>query len=120
MVDFLSDAWITALGSAASSIDISSDVSLKVRQTIHDTTDDTEVCWHVSLEAGKVEVSRGPGPEPDVGLVTDRATADGIHRGEISAQRAFLDGRIQILGDITALIRHQEVLAAVAPMMGLT
>ena len=65
--------------------------------------------WQVQIAEGSVVIVRPGSQDADVRIVTDRETAAGINE-EISAQRAFLDGRLQIGGDVQALLTHREAL----------
>ncbi len=49
----------------------------------------------------------------DVSMMLDWDVAIGVAQGRIGAQRAFLDGDIQLGGDVTRLLGHQEALATV-------
>jgi hypothetical protein len=75
------------------------------------------VRWHVRLDQGEVALSAGgagtDGPEADVRFTTDYATAAAIATGRLSAQRAFLDGRLRVGGDVGMLGRNQRAFAAV-------
>ena len=117
MPDFLSDEWFDSLAVAATRAEVSAETSLVVQQIIGS---DPVISWWICIEDGVVIVDRGEAREADVRLTTDRDTAIGIHRGEVSAQRAFLDGRLRIGGDIAALMTHREALETVAPLLGLT
>ncbi len=59
----------------------------------------------VSVEAGRAE-------EPDVSFTQDRATAAAIARGELSAQAAFMAGRLRIGGDLREVMDRARELAA--------
>lgn len=67
--------------------------------------------WHVVIADGTVRIDRDPNTEADVRIVTDRATATGIQAGSVSAQRAFLDGRLRIGGDVQSLMAHRDQIA---------
>jgi putative sterol carrier protein len=51
---------------------------------------------------------------PDLTFTQDRATAGAIARGELSAQAAFLDGRLRVGGDLSAARSRARALAAIA------
>ena len=79
------------------------------------------VRWHVRVDQGEVALSAGPaapdgtaeGDGADVRFTTDYATAAAIAAGRLSAQRAFLDGRLRVGGDVGMLGRNQRAFAAV-------
>ncbi len=117
MTEFLSDGWFDSLEAMATQAEIDAGIHLVVQQTVEG---ESPISWQIRLERGTVVVARGVAADADVRLTSDRATALGIHRGEISAQRAFLDGKLRIGGDIAALMADRHALEAVAPMLGLT
>ncbi len=53
-----------------------------------------------------------------VSLTMSYDIASAIARGEIGAQRAFLDGEVRLGGDTTALLGHQARLAEIEDRLG--
>jgi putative sterol carrier protein len=60
-----------------------------------------------------VRVERGRASHPDLVFTQDRATAEAIHRGELSAQAAFMQGRLRLGGDLRAVVDRAGELTAV-------
>ena len=56
--------------------------------------------------------SPGP-PKPDLRFTTAYGTAAQIASGALAAQRAFVEGRLRVGGDLSLLIAHQRAIAAV-------
>ena len=106
MTAFPSDDWFTELATAAAAAEPPADLELTIEQQIVDGER-----WAIRIGGGRIEVARGPVEDADVRVVTDAATAAGIRAGELSAQRAFLDGTLRIGGDVAALIEHRAHLA---------
>jgi SCP-2 sterol transfer family len=75
------------------------------------------VRWHITIEGRRVELAGGPAPQPDLRFTANYATAAAIARGELSAQRAFAEGRLRVGGDLSLLVRHQQALATVNDAM---
>ena len=73
--------------------------------------------WHFRFADGAVRVHAGSDVDADVWLTSDEATAEAIQSGQLSAQRAFLDGVLQIGGDMTLLLTHRRALAAIGELM---
>ncbi len=109
MTTFLSDEWFDEMAAAAAAARPPADLELRLEQEIIDG-----VSWTVRIGAGIAEFCRGGCDDADVRVVTDARTAEGIRSGAVSAQRAFLDGRLRIGGDVAALIEHRDVLADLA------
>jgi len=86
-------------------------VRLTVEQVVEDPAG--AVRWHVVVDDGRAHLVPGPAADPDVRFTTDRATAAGIASGRLSAQRAFVEGRLRVGGDLTKLMAHQRAVAAV-------
>ena len=108
MADFLTDEWFDAMIERAAGAIASPAITMTLQQTV--TTDST-VVWHTIIAGGTVQTVRGEAATADVRLVTNLATAKGINDGTVSAQRAFLDGELQIGGDLNALMAAREALA---------
>lgn len=69
------------------------------------------VCWHISIEDGRVELAEGGADRFDLRLSAAYDTAARIARGELGAQRAFVEGRLRVGGDLSLLIHHQKALS---------
>ena len=61
---------------------------------------------------GPARLDRGPADPEDVRLRTDQATAVALAQGTVSAQRAFVEGRLVISGDVDRLVEAQALFAA--------
>ena len=102
MSDFLTDAWFADIADRAASASVPEGVALTVEQVVEG---DPVIRWQLRLGPDGVELDRDPSTE--------------IRAGNVSAQRAFLGGQLQIGGDIQALMANREALAALAPALGL-
>lgn len=113
---YLSPEWLDAARDAVAADDALAaalaGVTLTVEQAVDGTPDGT-VRWNVSVHDGKVMLTPGPAARPDVRFTTTWDTAVAIARGELAAQRAFVEGRLRVGGDLTVLITHQRAVAAV-------
>jgi hypothetical protein len=87
-------------------------VRLTVEHVVIDAPAGT-VCWHVTIDDGHVALTEGRAVDPDLRFTTDYATASRIAAGTVGAQRAFVEGRLRVGGDLAALIRHQKALATI-------
>lgn len=117
MSEFLSEAWFESIARAAEAASAPADVSLTIEQVVEG---DPTVRWQVQIADERVELDLHASAEPDLRITTDRITATEIQAGRVSAQRAFLDGRLQIGGDIQLLMDSRQALADLAPALGLT
>jgi hypothetical protein len=104
MPDRFSDEWIAALDAAARRLP-GVDGSFTIQQVVGD------VAWHVVLGPEGVRVRPGEDDDPDVTFSQDRATADAIADGELSASEALTSGRLSVRGATAQLTEHREVLA---------
>jgi len=112
---FASPEWIEHLAHAASKTTTDPALRLTVEQRI---IGDSPVTWHVTFADGAVRVAAGTADDAAVTLTSSFETANAIHAGRLSAQRAFLDGALQIGGDLDTLISHRRALAEVADLLG--
>lgn len=116
MSEFLSEAWFERVADAAAATSAPADLDFTIEQVVEG---DPTVRWQVRIVDERVDIDLHASAEPDVRIITDRVTATEIQAGETSAQRAFLDGRLQIGGDIQALMANRQALADLAPALGL-
>jgi predicted lipid carrier protein YhbT len=93
---FLSDQWIEALRDAAARARPAPDARVAIRQVVGD------VSWTVRVADGAVSVDRGG--EADLTLSSDAVTAAALARGELAAADALASGRLQVSGDLGALL----------------
>jgi hypothetical protein len=109
--DFLSPEWIAALDEAVSNDDslraATADVHLTVQQTVTGAPRG-DVSWHVVVDDGTVHILPGPADHPDVTFTQDDATARAIGTSELSAQAAFMLGKLRIGGAVAKLIEHRK------------
>jgi hypothetical protein len=115
-VRYLSPAWIDAAGAAVAGDGrlgaALAGVTLTIEQVVTGGPDG-DVTWSLAVDDGKVALTPGPAARSDLRLTTDYATAAAVAAGELSAQRAFVEGRLRVGGDLSLLITHQRALAAV-------
>jgi len=115
-VRYLSPVWIEAAGAAVAADDTLgaalAGVTLTVEQVVTGGPDG-DIVWSLAVEDGKVALTPGPAPRYDLRLTTDYATAAAIAAGGHGAQRAFVEGRLRVGGDLSLLVAHQRALAAV-------
>jgi putative sterol carrier protein len=110
--EFLSEAWIDALDTAARTAalpDEAADTSFTVEQVVRDAPDG-EVRYHLRLENGRARVQRGAADAPDLRLYSDYDTAIRLQQGEINAQDALTAGRLKVQGRLEALQHASDAL----------
>ena len=62
------------------------------------------MAYHVDVHGDEVRITPGVAAEPTVTSIQDWGTATAIGRGELSAQGAFMAGRIRVRGDLPRLV----------------
>jgi putative sterol carrier protein len=107
VVQFLSAEWVHALDDAATRSGIDG-IGLDGLVVAYDVDG---FGYHVTFGPDGVRVREGATPDATVTIHSDRATATAVARGELSAQRAFMTGRLRLGGDATALVRAQAAVA---------
>lgn len=115
MAEFLSDAWLAELATAARQVTVAPEVRAVIQQVVL-TGRGREVAFAVRIADGEVTVEPGRAADPDVSFTQDRATAEAIARGELSAQVAFLAGRVRLGGDPQRLVGAVRELSAVSDL----
>lgn len=102
MAGFLTDDWVRELHDAAARIKPPTDVSVTIQQIVTHGDEAGEVAFAIRIADGTVTVTAGRDPDADVTFTQDRTTATAIARGELSAQAAFIAGRLRVGGDLRA------------------
>ncbi len=113
MAGFLTDQWLDELDAAARGAELPHELRLVVQQVIPDGPDGVEVAYVVEVGGGTLSVRCGRSDHADVTFIQDLATARAIHRGELSAQAAFMEGRLRLGGNLRAVIERAGELAAI-------
>jgi putative sterol carrier protein len=116
---FLSDPWIDAMARAAEAAtgpDV--DPPLVLQQVVTGRSGG-EAAWSITLGAGTIAVAHGRADHPTVTFTQDLETAAAVNRGELSAQAAFMTGRLRVGGDVQVLLDRQPALAEVDDIFAL-
>ena len=118
MARYLSEEWFTvaavALGPAPDAGAAPDGEVLVVEQRVLDGPGaDGPIVWHVVVSGDRRSIHPGPHPSPTVAFSQDYATAAAVASGEVSAQEAFMTGRITMSGDAGALLAAAPALAVV-------
>jgi putative sterol carrier protein len=108
---FLSPEWLADLDRAAAESPgltaATADVALVVQQNVIDGPEGDQ-SWHVTVDHGKVRVEPGPAAQPDVTFTQDHATAVAVGTGQLSAQAAFMLGKLRVGGTVGLLVQHRD------------
>lgn len=109
MAKFLSDAWVASLSAAASGERVPPDLRLVIQQVVLGDQSD-ERAFAIRIADGVVSVEPGRADDADLSFTQDLATATAIAQGELSAQAAFLAGRLRVGGDLReVMVRAREL-----------
>jgi len=68
-----------------------------------------DVTYHVRVNGDGIRIEAGDDPDATVVFIEDYATAAAIGRGELSAQGAFMTGRIRATGDLPRLVEQSDL-----------
>ena len=111
---FLSGEWIEEAAIAARSSEglaaATAGTCLTVQQVVTGGPAG-DVRYVVSVGGGEVSVRAGVDEAPDVTFLLAWETAVAMATGVLSAQEAFTSGRLELRGDVGALLRHGPALA---------
>ena len=110
MAERFSGQWVEALGAAVRDLPAAPEAFV-IQQVVIDGDD--EIAWHLELGPDGVRVRPGRAEAPDVTFTQDRATADAIADGELSAGAALTAGRLTVRGATARLTEHREALARI-------
>jgi putative sterol carrier protein len=112
--DFLSDEWLSSLARNEAGAGSAPDRPTLVIQQLVTDTPEGEVAYVVHVGPAGIRASRGRVDDADLSFSQDLATAEAIHRGEISAQAAFMAGRLRISGNLDLVACYSRAFAAMA------
>jgi putative sterol carrier protein len=111
MAEFLSSDWLDAMRRAAEgSVVPVVEPTIVVQQVV---TGPTDVTWWIELGAGTVSLHPGRTEEATVTFTQDLETAAAINQGTLSAQAAFMTGRLEVRGDVQVLLDRQAEMLGV-------
>lgn len=114
MVRFLSGEWIEEAATAARSSEALATATAGTRLTVQQVVTGGpagDVRYVVSVDGGEVSLRAGVDEAPDVTFLLAWDTAVAIATGVLGAQDAFTSGRLELQGDVGALLRHGPALA---------
>lgn len=118
MAEFLSPEWLSELDVAARAATAPADLRLVIQQVVVGPDGAELAAWAVRIADGAVHVAPGHADDADVTFTQDRDTAAAIARGELAAQRAFLDGHLRVGGDLTRVLDASRQLVGVVDVFG--
>ncbi|MGQ0433058.1 MAG: SCP2 sterol-binding domain-containing protein [Microthrixaceae bacterium] len=112
MAEFLSDAWLEDLARAAATAALPPDLHLVIQQVVEQDSG-TACAYAIRIAAGVLTVEPGRADDADVSFTQDRSTAAAIARGELSAQAAFMAGRLRVGGDLRLVLDRARELGSI-------
>ena len=121
MAQYLSDEWLE-LASAA----LAEDPALAAAAADLDLTIQYEVtgapggkrAYGIRFDHGSAAVEVGAHDDAPVSFTLDYDTAAAIAKGELSAQAAFMQGRLKLGGDVSVLIRQHGAIDGLSDALG--
>ncbi|HTO00791.1 MAG TPA: SCP2 sterol-binding domain-containing protein [Microthrixaceae bacterium] len=113
MVQYLSDEWLKQASEA-----ISASEALQAAATGEDVTIQYEVtsspsgkrAYVIWLKDGSAGMDVGASKDAQVSFALDYPTAVEVAKGDLSAQAAFMQGRMKLGGDVGVLIRSHAAI----------
>ncbi len=116
---YLSDPWLAAAAAAVSAavdpLPRSADITI---QQVVTGSPDGDRTYAVVMAGQSLSLVPGSSAEPDVTFTQDWDTACGIAQGSLSAQAAFMNGRMKIGGNTNLLVENHDLLAEVDDLLG--
>jgi hypothetical protein len=113
---YLSPGWLSAAQAAIDASDVphrESDGRRLVVQHVVTGRPEGDLTYHVRVDADGIAVAGGATDDATVVFTEDYETAARIVRGELSAQGAFMTGRIRVHGDLSELVEHSATFAEI-------
>lgn len=114
-VKYLTAEWATAMEDAVNANEgfqaAASGVTLGVQQNVTGGPDG-DVTYHMGIKDGKAYCAIGPLDSADMTINQTYETAVSIAKGELNLQNAFMQGQIQVTGNIAIAMQYQTQLAS--------
>jgi putative sterol carrier protein len=114
-VRFYSAEWVAAFNEAVTGVQASPVTSLRMVQQVHGAPDGP---FSVALEIsdGRIVLERDPDPDLPVQVTISVSYDDAaaLSRGELDPAQLLATGRVKVRGDLSVLVRGQELLAEAA------
>jgi putative sterol carrier protein len=116
MARFLSPEWFKDVD-AASALPLAGADALIIKQVVIGGPDG-DVGYLVLVRNGEARITPGDDedPTPDLTITTNWDTAVAIAQGTLSAERALMDGRLRVAGDLRRLAARASGLAGLDPV----
>ena len=108
MVRFLSEAWFDAIAESTGPANRGGAAGITVQQVVTEAPDG-EVRYAVTISDEHATVCPGQAANPDVTFTGDYSTAAAIARGELTPEAALLAARIQVAGNVAALMSRSDL-----------
>ena len=117
MTRFLSPDWFAMMNDTALAVDPAAELVLEQRVL---GAPDGDVTYAVIIRDGQVRFDPAGTTEADVVLTLDYSTASALATGALSAQDAFLHGRVRVAGNVTRIQAAGSALATLSDALGAT
>jgi hypothetical protein len=104
----LSAEWLRAADDAVAAIVVDPATSVVIEQRVVDRPEG-DVVYRLVVADGHCRIVTGDDPPAQVSITTPWELAREIASGSVSAQQAFLQGKIRVAGDPAVLVRHAEL-----------
>jgi putative sterol carrier protein len=117
MVKYLSDEWLEQAAAALESADVPDDAEMVIQYEVSGGGNG-KVRYVLDVSGGRATIVPGKRADAPVTFTLDYDTAVAVITGEVSAQVAFMQGRMKLAGDVRVLIDGAAALASVNDTLG--
>ena len=121
VIQYLSDEWLAAANEAVSASNElrkaseGQDVAIAYEVT---GAPSGKVTYGLVFRDGASSVEPGPHRDAPTSFSLDYDTASQIAQGELSAQAAFMQGRLKVGGDVTVLVNQYRLIDGLDDALG--
>jgi putative sterol carrier protein len=113
VTQYLSEEWLdqaaAALAADPAMAAATAEVDLSIRYEVTGSPTGKTV-YGIRMNHGSTLLEPGPAKDAQVSFAMDYDTAAAIAQGELSAQAAFMQGRLKLDGDVSVLIRQHSAI----------
>ncbi len=75
-----------------------------------------DVSFVMSIDAGAITIDDASETVADVTFTQNYATAVSLHKGDVTTQEVFFEGKVRVAGHLNALLDNADLVQGVAPV----
>ena len=114
---YLSQEWFDQMRAAAAAYSPADAParSVSLRESISGTPFG-DLSFVMTIDSGTITIDTDSDTVADVTFTQDYTTAVALHKGEVTTQEVFFEGKVRVAGHLNALLDNADLLQGIAPV----